>query len=119
MESAPTILWKYICFFGGSMPPPYVMKLFFPLKWQRRCICFSTAPRRVAASGFGLFALARRGQYSACGGMDPDARGLFVYVKRFAPARVLGSWDGSHVGQASLRNQKEKQMRASAILAVN
>ena len=23
MESAPTILWKYICFFGGSKPPPY------------------------------------------------------------------------------------------------
>ena len=75
-------------------------------------------PRRVVASGFGLFALARRGQYSACGGMDPDARGLFAYVKRFSPARVLGSCDGSHVGQASLRSQKEKQMRARAKIAV-
>jgi hypothetical protein len=47
--------------------------------------------RMCGASGFGLFALARQGQYSACGGMDPDARGLFAYVKRFPPARVLGS----------------------------
>ena len=40
MESAPTILWKYICFFDGSKHPPYVMKLFSPLKLQSRCRAF-------------------------------------------------------------------------------
>ncbi len=40
MESAPTILWKYIYFFGGSKPPPYILKLNSPLKLQSRGAIF-------------------------------------------------------------------------------
>ena len=68
MESAPTILWKYICFFGGNMPPPYVMKLFSPLKIHSRSDFLFLIYRRIFVHRQ-IYHKSNRGNWGHLGGV--------------------------------------------------
>ena len=47
-------------------------------------------------------------QYSACGGMDPDARVFYRTVSIVQNFRVLGSYNRVRKAQVHLRNQRKK-----------